>query len=296
MPEIKEDSIYLNFIEQAFELADAIPRYFSKYSNKIFCNKQKIVLLVLKQKLRTTYRDLIEFLKISKISILIGLNRIPHHTTLVKFAKKIKLNLLNLLLPEKKADKVAIDYSGFEIENKSYYYRKRFFMLSKRRNFMRTALLVDLDKQLILGSVINYKQGNDNTEFIKLLKNLNVNYVLADKGYDSRANRKFVFDKVQAIPQIPFRSISGRDGFVNRTASYFFDQEIYNQRSKVETVFSSIKRKYGSNLRSKKYSTQRVEVICKIIAYNVDRLITLYKLLTKGFSRALFCFGLVEKV
>jgi len=87
-----KDSKYLKFIDSALELAKATPRHFSKFSNKIFCNHQKIVLLVLKQKLRTTYRDLIEFLKVSDIPLLIGLKRIPHHTTLVKFAKKLSLN------------------------------------------------------------------------------------------------------------------------------------------------------------------------------------------------------------
>ncbi|MCK5282299.1 MAG: hypothetical protein KAK00_02725 [Nanoarchaeota archaeon] len=68
-----KNSKYLKFIDKALELCKNIPRYFSKFANKIFCNHQKIILLVLKQKLRTTYRDLIELLKISDIPIYIGL-------------------------------------------------------------------------------------------------------------------------------------------------------------------------------------------------------------------------------
>ena len=104
-----KDSNYIKFIDEALELAKAVPKHFSRFSNKIFCNQQKIVLLVLKQKLRTTYRDLIEFIKISNIPMLIGLKRIPHHTTLVKFAKKIKPSLLVLLLPFRKARVVGLD-------------------------------------------------------------------------------------------------------------------------------------------------------------------------------------------
>src|SRR3990167_11242844 len=111
--EKENNSKYLKFIDTASELCKDIPRHFSRYSNKIFCNKQKIILLVLKQKLRTTYRDLIEFLKISHIPMLIGLKRIPHHTTLVKFAKKIKPSLLVLLLPFRKAKVVGLDGTGF---------------------------------------------------------------------------------------------------------------------------------------------------------------------------------------
>lgn len=60
-----KQSLYLNFIEQGMEIAKAIPEYFSKFSNKVYTNRQKMILLVLKQKLRTTYRDLVELLKIT---------------------------------------------------------------------------------------------------------------------------------------------------------------------------------------------------------------------------------------
>ena len=83
-----EESVLLNFIEQGFEVAKAIPEYFSKYSNKIYTNHQHMVLVVLKQKLRTTWRDLVEILKITIIPQKLGLKRIPNFTTLIKFSKK----------------------------------------------------------------------------------------------------------------------------------------------------------------------------------------------------------------
>ena len=85
---VKESKL-LKFIEWGFKVAKAIPLYFSKYSNRIYTNHQHIVLVVLKQKLRTTWRDLIEFLKVSFIPKEIGLIEIPHFTTLIKFSKKL---------------------------------------------------------------------------------------------------------------------------------------------------------------------------------------------------------------
>ena len=120
-----KDSEYLRFIDEASELVKSVPRHFSKFSNKIFCNHQKIILLVLKQKLRTTYKDLVEILKISHIPLFIGLKRIPHHTTLVKFDKKIRSSLLNLLLPFRKAKTIGLDGTGFEVENRSMHYQYR---------------------------------------------------------------------------------------------------------------------------------------------------------------------------
>ena len=82
---VVEESVLLNFIKQGLEVAKTIPEYFSKYSNKIYTNHQHTVLVVLKQKLRTTWRDLAEILKITTISKELGLRKIPHFTTLIKF-------------------------------------------------------------------------------------------------------------------------------------------------------------------------------------------------------------------
>ena len=174
------DSKYLNFINMASELCKDIPRYFSRYSNKIFCNHQKIILLVLKQKLRTTYRDLVEILKITHIPELIGLKRIPHHTTLVKFDKKIKYKILNLFLPYRKARFVGLDGTGFEVENKSLHYQFRTERCSYRR-YIKLGISIDTEKQLILRNAIHKEPRNDNKDFLLLVKDLQAREVIADK-------------------------------------------------------------------------------------------------------------------
>ncbi len=270
-----KESMYLKFIDNASELCKSIPRQFSKFSNKIFCNHQKMILLVLKQKLRTTYRDLIEILKISEIPLYIGLKRIPHHTTLIKFAKKIKPSLLNLLLPYRKAKHVAVDASGFELETKSHYYRTIYNSdrRQKTKRYMKLSLSVDTDKHLILMHKIRKKLRHDTLDFISVIKYLKAKKVFADKGYDSKDNRRFVINKLKAIPIIPVRRHSNFYGYLKQYKK--IDGSDYHQRSKVETVFSMIKRRYGSVLLGKSDSTQKVELITKLIAHNIDRQIVL---------------------
>jgi len=284
---IDKNSEFLKFIDYGLELAKSIPRYFSKYSNKIYCNHQHIILLVLKQKLKTTYRGLIEWLKAtSEVRLLIGLNRIPHHTTLVKFVKKLKPRLLNLLLPYKKARIVAIDTTGFELEAKSYYYRNLRYsdVKQKTKRFMKLSIAVDTDKQLILTHRIRRDYKRCNKEFRAMLKELiKVEHVMADKQYDTKENRKYVINKLKAIPHIPLKRTTSRKRQVFATS--LFNEKIYHQRSKVEAVFSVIKRKYGSCLKSKSFAMQKIELICKLIAYNIDRKIIFY-LLLEGFSKA----------
>lgn len=279
MNQIKS-SRYIKFINKGLELAKQIPRHFSKFSNKIFCNHQKIILLVLKQKLRTTYRDLVELLKVTKIPELIGLKRIPHHTTLVKFAKKIKPKLLNFLLPYREAKTIGVDGTGFEVSNRSMHYQ----MITKGpcyRRYLKVGVSADLNKQIILTHEIHKGPRNDHNDFLPLVKNIKTEEVIADKGYDGKKNRRFVINKLKAVPIIPVR---GHTNYFGRfRTKKKIDGKNYHQRSKVETIFSAIKRKYGSALKSRSFAMQKKEVICKLIAYNLDRLILR---LIRGFQQS----------
>ena len=283
---INKESKYLKFIDKGLELAKSIPRYFSKFSNKIFCNHQKIVLLVLKQKLRTTYRDLIEILKISDIPLYLGLKRIPHRTTLIKFAKKIKPGLIDLLLPHRKAKHVGVDASGFELEQKSYYYRTIHNSDRRQRikRYMKLSLSVDTDKCLILRHKIRKKYRNDTIDFIPVVKDLEARKVFADKGYDSKQNRRFVLNKLKAIPIIPVRRHTNFYGYLKQKRK--IDGSDYHQRSKSETVFSMIKKRYGSVLLARSNSTQKVELMTKLVAHNLDRYVELGMFILLGFHQS----------
>ena len=280
-------SKYLNFINQALELCKEVPKHFSKFSNKIFCNHQKITLLVLKQKLRTTYRELIEILKISDIPLLIGLTRIPHHTTLVKFAKKIKPSLLNLLLPHREANITGIDGTGFEVENKSMHYQIRTARSTYRR-YIKLGISADTSQQIILRHTINKGPRNDNRDFMPLVRDIKTNFVCADKGYDANKNHELVERNLNAKSCIKIKEkmISKLSrGTLRKRVLKNFDERTYHQRSKVESIFSSIKRKYGSCLKARNFSSQKKEVICKLIAYNLDRIIKSFLI---GFQQSLF--------
>ena len=278
---------YLKFIDEALELAKAIPKYFSKFSNKIYCNHQKITLLVLRQKLKLTYRGLIEWLEVTEeICLLLGLNRLPNHSTLVKFDKRVSASLLNGLINMKEAKIIAVDSSGFETESKSYYYQKVYNMNRKRkaRRYLKVSLAIDTDKQFVLSNKIRMGPRNDNIDFKPLLQDLSAKFVVADKEYDSKENRHFTLRKLKAYPHIPRKKNSG--AVYERTGVKFkFDDKIYHQRSKVETVFSVIKRKYGSIVRAKRFESQKKEIIYRIITYNLDRKIIL-SLLIIGFHQS----------
>ena len=292
-----KQSLYLKFIEQGMEIAKAIPEYFSKFSNKIFSNHQKIILLVLKQKLRTTYRDLVEFLKISQIPQIIGLKRIPHFTTLIRFSKKVSKNLLNNLLgycikfSKKKSLKLAVDATGFELDRASQHYAKIRFLDVKKKKIIQLTACATTDTQLITSIRVEKRKSVVSKKFIDVVKESSkfgkIKIVTADKGYDSNKNHEYLIRTLKIKSGIKVREKAlGRRSTLRKRILKTFNEEIYHQRSKIETIFSVIKRKYDSKIKAKQTKTQIQESMQKTLTYNIDRLAKLISLLIRGFHQS----------
>jgi len=280
-------SDYLKFIDEALELANKVPKYFSKFSNKIYCNHQKMAIYILMQKFKTTTRGIISILKSSSdLRMHLGLFRVPVHTTIVRFVNKIKKQITELL-GIRQAVTVAVDSTGFELESKSYYYRniQNSNRKQKTKRYMKLSIAIDADKQLIMNYKIRRKLRHDTKDFKYLLNDLNIKQVVADKGYDDRKLRRFVINKLKALPVIPVRNYKNFYGYL--VGKKRINGKDYHKRSKVETVFSVIKRKYGSVLRNRSYATQKVELTSKLIAYNLDRKLNYLLLLVRGLHQSL---------
>ena len=261
----------------ARKLINKIPKFSSKFSNKIYDNHQKMIILIFRQKMRMTYRGIIKFFRFSNVArALLNLKNVPDHSTLVKFHKRIKATILDELLCKKKVKTSAIDASGFETSYMSYHYANVWNRQDKRkyRRYLKLSIAIDTDSQYILSQKIRIGPRNDHIDFESVMKNVNCKFVVADKGYDSKSNRYFVLRKMKAYPHIPYRKISGRN-YEKLGVPLKFNKKIYHQRSKVETVFSVIKRKYGSWILSKSFETQKKELLIRLIAYNIDRKIIL---------------------
>lgn len=269
------------FLVSARKLISKIPKFNSKFSNKIYDNHQKMIILIFRQKMRMTYRGIIKFFRFSGLArALLNLKSVPDHSTLVKFHKKIKTEMLDSLLCKKEVITSAIDATGFETSHMSYHYANVWNRQDKRkyRRYLKVSIAIDTDSQYILSQKIRLGPRNDHIDFENVLKDIKCKFVVADKGYDSRSNRLFVLNKLKAYPHIPYRIISGATYTNNGTTKIICNDKIYHQRSKVETVFSVIKRKYGSFVLSREFESQKRELLIRMIAYNIDRNIILSSL------------------
>lgn len=274
---MKKISELKTFLVSARKLINRIPKFSSKFSNKIYDNHQKMIILIFRQKMRMTYRGIVKFFRFSGLArALLNLKSVPDHSTLVKFHKRIKTAILDGLLCKKQVKTSAIDSSGFETNHMSYHYANVWNCQDKRkyRRYLKASIAIDTDSQYILSQKIRLGPRNDNIDFESVMKNIDCKYVVADKGYDSKSNRYFVLRKMKAYPHIPYRKISGKN-YERAGIPLKFDKKIYHQRSKVETVFSVIKRKYGSFVLSRSFETQKKELLLRLVTYNIDRKIIL---------------------
>jgi transposase len=103
--------------------------------------------------------------------------------------------------------------------------------------------------------------------------------VSADKAYLAHDNLAAI-EKTGAAPFIPFKINSQEDGspaWRKMRAIFLFKQDeflaAHGKRSNVEATFSAVKRKFGQSVRSKTFTAQVNEILCKVLCYNLSILV-----------------------
>lgn len=118
---------------------------------------------------------------------------------------------------------------------------------------------------------IRAKKAHDIKDAAYLVKRLpkTPKKLVADAAYDSE---KFCECEVlwdRGIMPVVKQRKNARRGFVRKKVKRYFNKKVYNRRSIVESVFFSIKRKFGASVSSVKFSNQKIEIYCRAIAHNI---------------------------
>lgn len=278
-----------DFCYKLFRIAQ-LPLHSSKFSNKIYSQFQHLFLLIYKQYKKYTYEELLTDLANNKeLRHYLGFSRkIPHYTTLIKFAKRLPRKILDkLLLAFKeiipKPKEVAMDATGITLDNASSHYCKRTGIPYKKRPFMKLMLIADIERYIILVAKQRKKTRHDTIDAKPLLKKLSKHYkpdvLYADRGFDDEKIFKIAFEEVGAYPLIFQKNQDvpkhRRKGYYRKKTFTVFDYGRYLQRNKIETLNSMFKRKFGSRVKSRLDLLQKFEIMTRIIAYNIDRLINI---------------------
>lgn len=244
-----------------------------------------LALCVLRIFLKKTYADYeIETRTDVRICKIFGLIILPSKSTIQRGMNFFNMELLrefnSVLLKNllKRKLNILIDSSGIRIIGRSVWYCIRIKKEILRRECDKVHIAICSDLLLILNWRITSYKKND-SPFLKILVApfRFLGLVIADKGYSSRENHQFVVDKKGAA-FIPFK-----DNATGKSKSHpawklafnlwkklrDFCEGIYHQRSRIECVFSALKKRFGDNLKCKTASIRRKEMSLRFIAYNV---------------------------
>ena len=275
-----------DFCYKLFRLAK-IPIYSSKYSNKLYTSFQHLFSLVYKQFRKFTYGELLTDLASNEdLKSYLAFRKLPHYSTLIKFSKRLPMKVLDKLvlsfrkiIPEPK--RVAIDATGISLDNASLHYCKRINKKVGKRPFMKTTFIVDIETYIILLCNPRKKTRHDTIDAKPMIEKLSKYYkpdiLYADRGYDSENIFKICFEKLKAYPLILQRRLDvpkhRRHGTYRKLTVDVFDYGEYLQRNKIETVNSMFKKRFGSKAKSRTVKSQKIEILTRVIAYNIDRII-----------------------
>src|SRR3989338_4769351 len=266
-------------IAMLFEPTNSKKRGIKPYDYRIL-----LVLCILRIMLRLSYEDYERVMRTDKrICIPLGMEILPSKSTIQRAMKFLKIGLimqfnrkLILCIIERKLN-IIIDATGIRCIGRSVWYCIRIGKKIKKRDCDKIHAAVDSDLLLILNFKITKWNRNDCPFFEKLLKPFKlIGLIFADRGYLSRKNFQYSADRKGAL-FAPFKSNSTCKPKSHPAWKFAFNlwkklnicyMSIYHQRSKIEAVFSAVKKRYGDSFKCRNKKMRRKEVALRFIAYN----------------------------
>jgi len=288
-----------------------LPLYSHRFSPHKFTLPQLFACLVLKTFLKTDYRGLAEMLNdCPDLGRIIGLSHVPHFTTFHK-ASRFLLALpkvhplleqtLRMAMQPSHVMQAAIDSTGLEAGYTSHYFVQRrhvkglsIYQSMLYAKYPKLTVICDCSNHLILAVKTTRGPCPDMATLVPTLQNLpagmTLETLLADAGYDSEQNHVYARQHRHIRTMIPARagrrSQSLPKTMYRRRMKEQFNRTWYAQRSQVETVFSMIKRRWGSAVRARTFQAQIRDMWLMALTHNLAIFLPVWKL----FYRAgLFC-------
>ena len=240
------------------------PKRLHRFGPKIYELWQHVFSLFVKSKCCLSYRRTTTFLRD------LGFN-VATKSTLQRYAKKLKIGFWQKMFRQtisKISKIVCLDGTGLSKTKASDHYIHR---IDGKRPFCKRyhlSILVGEDSK-ILNLRIRKKYCHDMKDVRYLLRKFKKKpkIVLMDKGYDSEElHRYFALQNIWSIAPVRKNWAKGQ---LRKKLKDNFPQELYNKRSRVESIFHALNQKYGSSISSIHISCARTEMYCRAILHNM---------------------------
>ena len=259
---MKDKTALINKIKLLLGRAKA-PKHLNRFGPKTYELWQHVFALFVKSYCQLSYRSTAYFLK------QLGFN-VATKSTLQRYTAKLSLPFWQTIFDKTattKASIAAIDSTGLERSRASLYYLRRIDSEKRIRRHFQLSILASGNK--IISFRLRSKPVHE-TRDVKYLfakAKRTPSTVLMDKGYDAEWVHEYFADNgTKSIA--PVRK-NWRRGFYRKELAVNFPQKLYNKRSRIESIFHSLKQRFGSSISSKLANTARSEVYCRAILYNL---------------------------
>ena len=240
-----------------------LPRWLHRFGPKRYELWQHAVALLVREYCKLSFRrakqlfDLLGVICPSKSALHYGVRRIP---------AAIWQRLL-MLTTSMSANVVAIDGTTFARSQPSFHYLQRIDRHGPHGVPAKLSILIDTRTKKVLAARLRCRPAGDTKDVAWLLRSVRAKTLVADKGYDAEQVHEHLFYQgIKAL--IPLRK-NARKGFFRMKASRTFNLRVYHRRSMVESVFSSLKRKFGTSLKCRTARPMRAEIFCRLILQNI---------------------------
>jgi hypothetical protein len=175
---------------------------------------------------------------------------------------------------------LGVDSSGFSTKRYETWFSIRDGgCKGRRRSYLKLHILISLASLAILSCRVTKGTKNDSPILAHLLRGIPYGEgdFVADAAYLSRRNCKLVAEKGRTPFIKPKKNTKvnkkGCQAWRDMVESYLADREAFlkrhHKRSRVEGIYSSLKRCFGNHLSSRKRRAQRRELLCRVIVYNI---------------------------
>lgn len=252
-----------------------LPLHFNKTGNKEFTNYQRISIIILFERSKKSLRDFVEELSELKWVSWLGLKKIPKKSTLHDWLKMFDMKVIRKIgkvLLQNKINLTAIDGTGFDSWQRSRHYEKR--INEYNMPYAKVDLFIDVKQRKIIDFNLTMKREHDAKIAKKIFRRNNLKdiIILGDGGYDAEPLHEIVRNKGGTL-YAPVRKRNRRSLKQKPKGKYRREcvtlPDFMGQRSIIESINYSLKKKQIIALSSKKKYMKQREFGWHVILYNI---------------------------
>ena len=286
----------LPFARIALQVSRAVlPRYRSRFSKHQFTPPQLLAILCLMRYEDWTFREAeVRLGEHRELRQSLGLTSVPDFTTLYRFLQRLDDQVIDRAVGEtvrrlrgslrrgRKRARVAVDATGLAQGAVSTFFVRRMHHHGQKplpwRHWLKWVVVVDLDQKFLLSQIARRGPWNDCANLPAVVETASqqtrIGLVLANAEFDSERNHTYIRKQLGAHSVIPAKrgKKTWRVRGVRAEMRRAFPTRLYRQRSLIESVFSSVKRKLSARAPGRRLRMQMRQALLLGLSFNLYRL------------------------